>query len=115
MKMFGFHASSRGGKKMFAIALIMALLSASLSAFSVLAAPSQRTAEEQIWGSRLRELDADRAFFDHFKAQHSNFVTPSHPRELQQYLNQYAFALKQAEAIVKGRGTTMVTGQSTNT
>lgn len=99
-------------KKMFVVSTIMAVIVASLSAFSVFAAPAKTSAK--IFGSQLSELNADRAFYNHFKANPKNFVNVSDPLKLQQYLARYAFALAQADAVVKGRGTIVATSKSTN-
>ncbi len=106
-----------GGKKVFAVSVVMALILASLSAFSAFAAPAPTSASEiseQIFGNQLRELNLDRVWFNDFKANHSNFVNPSEPNKLQQYLDQYGIALGKAEAIVKSRGTVVITSKSTN-
>jgi hypothetical protein len=110
-----------GGKKVFAVSVIVAVLLASLSAFSVFAAPATPAAPanaseaaERIFGNQASELSLDRTWFDNFKADHSNFVNVSKPNKLQQYLDQYAIALGNAEAIVKSRGTAVITGKSTN-
>ncbi len=82
---------------MFVVSSIMALMVAALSAFSVFAAPS---AASRSWGSQLSELQADRNFYDHFVANHKNFVNPSKPIKLQVYLARYAADLSQAQAII---------------
>ncbi len=99
-------------KKMFIVSSIMALVVASLSAFSVFAAPASTS--EHIFGQQFRELQSDRNFYDHFIADSKNFVNASSPNQLQQDLARYAFALKSAEAIIAGRGTAVVTSKSTN-
>ncbi len=107
-----------GGKKVFFVSVIMAILLASLSAFSALAAPAAPAGasevSERIFGNQASELSFDQAWFNTFKADHSHFVKPSSPNELQQYLNRYAIALGQAEAIVKSRGTAVITAKSTS-
>ena len=98
---------------MFVVSTLMALVVASLSAFSVFAAPASATSE-RIFGQQSKELQADRNFYDHFIADRKNFVNASSPNQLQQDLARYAFALKSAEAVISGRGTTVVTSKSTN-
>ncbi len=92
-------------KKVFVISSIMAFLVASLSAFSVFAAPSTLS---RAWGSQLTELQADRNFYTHVKADHQNFVKPADPAKLQQDLNRFAIALTKAQAIVNNRANTEV-------
>lgn len=104
-------------KKIVFVSTIMAFIVASLSAFSAFAAPATANApkrSEQIFGNQFRELTADRAWFNSFRTNHSNFVNVSEPLRIQQYLNRYAVALAKAEAIVKSRGTVVVTSKSTN-
>ncbi len=87
-------------KKIVVLSTIMAVLVASLSAFSVFAAPSTMS---RVWGAQLSELNADRAFYDHFVANNKNFtsVSATDKVKLQIYLARYASDLAQAEAIVK--------------
>ncbi len=84
-------------KKMFIVSTLMALVVASLSAFSVFAAPSTSS---RVWGAHFDQLQADRVFYDHFVANHKNFVKPSDPIKLQVYLARYAADLSQAQAII---------------
>ncbi len=113
MKSNGFRTLA-GGKKMFVVSIITALIAASLSAFSVFAAPSTTSASARIFGNQLSELNADRAFLNNFKANHNNFANASDPLKLQRYIARYDFALIQADAVVKGRGTVLITSKSTN-
>ncbi len=85
-------------KKIVILSTITAILTAALSAFSVFAAPSTLG---RTWGPQLGELQADRAFYDHFIANHKNFANTSDPAKLQIYLARYASDLAQAEAIVR--------------
>ena len=104
-------------KKIFVISTIMAFIVASLSAFSVFAATastSQTETRERIGGQQLKDLQVDRAFYDHFRTDRKNFVSPSNPHQLQQDLARYAFALKKAETIIAGRGNALVTSTSNN-
>ncbi len=93
-------------KKMFVVSTIMALIVASLSAFSVFAAPS---AASRAWGQQLNELQADRSFYSHFVANHKNFVHPSDPIKIKVYLTEYAVDLIKAEAIVASPANAAVT------
>ncbi len=101
MNIKGFHASTSGGKKVVAVSLILALVLASISVIAAFAAP---TKSKSAFGSQLRELDFDRAWFNSARLNAANFVNTSDPGRAQQYLSQYAFALNQADAIVAGRG-----------
>ncbi len=84
-------------KKMFIVSTLMAIIVASLSAFSVFAAPS---GSSRSWGQQLGELQADKNFYDHFIANHKNFVHPSDPVKIHVFLAEYAADLSKAEAIV---------------
>jgi len=92
--------------KMFVFSTVLAVVLATASATSVFAASA--TAPNlanhnlaAIWGSQFRELQADRAIYDNFKSHAAEIRNSSKPAETQQYLAQYAFALSQAEAIVR--------------
>jgi hypothetical protein len=76
---------------------LLAVVLATMSATSVFAAPS---GPKTIWGNQYRELQADRAFFSKLKSHTAEINRSSTPAQIQQYLNQYAFALNQAETIV---------------
>ena len=85
---------------------VLAVILATVSATSVFAASA--TAPNlanhnlaAIWGSQFRELQADRAIYNNFKSHAAEIRNSSKPAEAQQYLAQYAFALSQAEAIVR--------------
>ena len=85
---------------------VLAVLLATTSVTSVFAASA--TAPNlanhnvaAIWGSQFRELQADRAIYNNFKSRPGEIKNSSKPAETQQYLAQYAFALGQAEAIVR--------------
>jgi hypothetical protein len=112
MKINGFHASTSGGKKVMAVSLILTLVLASISVISAFAAPTPKSSSAQAFGSQLRELDTDRTWFNSVRSQPSNFISTSDPTKAQQYLAQYAFALGQAEAVVKNGGATTTNNQS---
>jgi hypothetical protein len=91
--------------KIVVFSTVLAVVLATMSATSVFAASA--TAPNltnhnlaAIWGSQFRELQADRAIYNNFKSHREEINSSSTPPEIQQYLNQYAFALGQAEAIV---------------
>ncbi len=84
-------------KKIFVVSTIMAFIVASLSAFSVFAAPNTSS---RSWGPQLNELQADKNFYDHFIANHKNFVHPTDPIKIHVFLAEYAADLSKAEAIV---------------
>ncbi len=84
-------------KKMFIVSTLMAIIVASLSAFSVFAASG---GSSRSWGQQLGELQADKNFYDHFVANHKNFVHPSDPIKIHVFLAEYAADLSKAEAIV---------------
>ncbi len=87
-------------KRIVFVSTIMAILVASLSAFSAFAAPS---AISKDWGQQFDALQADKNFYDHFVANHKNFVHPSDPIKIKVYLAEYAADLAKAEAIVGNR------------
>jgi hypothetical protein len=53
------------------------------------------------WGPQLRELQANRTFYDNIRSHPAELSSSNSSSQNQQYLDQYAFALKQAEAIVR--------------
>jgi hypothetical protein len=85
---------------------VLAVVLATVSATSVFAASATfpRRAIHHlagIQGNQYRQLQADRIFYDRVKSRAAEISNSSTPAEIQQYLNQYAFALSQAEAIVR--------------
>ena len=88
-----------------AFATIIALALASISAASVFAAPTKASNSvnndpERVWGSQFRELQTDRTIYNNIRSHSEQLKTSSKPARIQQYLDQYTFALKQAEAII---------------
>lgn len=87
---------------MTATALVLAL--AIFSTTSVFAAPanvsSTKIDSAQVWGTQFRELQTDRTIFTKLKSRLEAIKNSSKPAQTQQYLDLYAFALKQAEAII---------------
>ena len=83
------------------LAAILTAMSAS-SVFAASATTSTVTIRDlgKVWGGQFRELQADRAVFDKIKSHPAEIKNASKPAEIQQYLDQYAFALSQGEAIV---------------
>ena len=95
----------RARSKMFVLSTVLAAALATTSATSVFAASAAAPNLSNhnvatVWGSQFRELQADRVIYNNFKSHRDQISSSSSPAEIQQYLNQYAFALKQAEAIV---------------
>jgi len=107
MKTNGFHASTIGGKRIFAVSIIVALILASVSAMGVFAAPTK------ISGGQLRELGAAMRWYNNFRSQPGRFNSASDQAKLQQYLDQYAFALRQAQALLVNGGSNS-NGQGNN-
>lgn len=114
MSINGLRASKAGGKKLRAASIIVALILASFSAIGVLAAPSR----VEIGGSQLRELQADMRWYNNFRLQPDLIKNSADRSKLQQYLDQYALALRQAQAVVAHGGinttSTTSTGQGTS-
>ncbi len=92
-------------KKIVVVSTVMAFIVASLSAFSVFAAPSTIS---RVWGKQFDQLQADRTFYDHFVANHKNFanVTGTDQVKLQIYLARYASDLSKAQAIIDNSANT---------
>lgn len=110
----GFHASTTGGKKLFAVVLIMALLLAAIPAVSVFAAPGQPptpggNGSNAVSASQFRELQQAQTWYSNFRSQPGQF---SNNAKISQYLDQYAFALRMANAVLVGGANT--NGQSNN-
>jgi hypothetical protein len=82
---------------------VLAVALATISATSVFAATATTPMNRDLatlWGSQFRDLQADRTIYNNIKSHPAEIKNASKPAEVQQYLDQYAFALKQAEAIV---------------
>lgn len=91
--------------KMFVFSTVLAVVLATTSATSVFAASATAPSLVNhslaaLWGNQYRELQADRIIYNNFKSHHEELNSSATPAEIQQYLNQYAFALNSAEAIV---------------
>ena len=91
--------------KITVFSIVLAVVLATTSTTSVFAASA--TAPNltnhnlaAVWGSQYRELQADRAVYNNFKSHRGEINSSSTSAEIQQYLDQYAFALSHAEAIV---------------
>ncbi len=104
MKTNGFHTSTRG-KRVMAASLVIALVLAAISIVNAFAAPSPNSVVKinstvtRALQSHLHELAADQAWYNNAKDGATNLAAPTNAVEVQQYLNQYAFALAQAEAV----------------
>ena len=97
---------TRSGKSVFAVSIIVALILASLSAMSVFAAPpnpSNPTGNSlsNTWGNQWRDLQFAQAWYNNYRSQPGQ-NSNSHDSKIQQWLERYAFALRQASAIVRG-------------
>ena len=91
--------------KMFVFSTVLAAALATTSATSVFAASATTPNLVNhnfavIWGGQFRELQADRTIYNNFKSHRETINGSSTLSQDQQYLNQFAFALSQAEAIV---------------
>ena len=84
-------------KKTVVVSIIMAFVAASLSAFSVFAAPNTSARD---WNKQIGELQTDQNFYNHFIANPKNFVKPSDPIKIKVFLAEFAADLNKAEAIV---------------
>ncbi len=110
MKTNGLHASTSGSKKVIAVSIILAIVLAIISAIGVFAAPTQigvfaAPTQKSTFGEQISQLNFARAWFNSARLNAANFVHTSDPAKAQQYLSQYAFALRQADAVVSGHGT----------
>lgn len=91
--------------KIVVFSTVLAVILATASATSVFAAsataPNFSTHNlAVVWGNQYRELQTDRTFYNEFKSHREEINSSSSAAEIQQYLNQFAFALGQAQAIV---------------
>ena len=98
-----FRTSLISKSVMAATALALAL--AVFSTTSVFAAPANVSSRAnidsaQVWGVQFRELQTDRTIFNKLKSRPEEIKNSLKPAQTQQYLGLYAFALKQAEAII---------------
>ncbi len=98
MKENRLDTSTSGGKKVAVVSIILALVLAIISAIGVFAAPTQKGTS----GDQISELNFARAWYNSARLNAANFIHTSDPVKAQQYLSQYAFALRQADAIVNG-------------
>src|SRR5512138_1464626 len=112
----GFNARTTGVKKIFAISMIMALLVASFAATSVFAAPVRQDSGGGEDGSggvtpnQVRELQQSQSWFNNFRTQPGR----GNSARVSQYLDQYAFALGQANAILVGGVSSNAQSQDNN-
>ena len=92
------------------LSTVLAVVLATASATSVFAAsttttqkpaPAFSAAMEKAWGPQIRDLQIDRTFYDTLRSHPAELSSSNSSSQNQQYLDQYAFALKQAEAIVR--------------
>ena len=91
--------------KIAVLSTVLAVVLATTSATSVFAASATAPTLANhnlavIWGSQFRELQADRSIYNKIKLHREGINSSSSAAQIQQYLDHYAFALKQAEAIV---------------
>lgn len=91
--------------RLFVVALILAVLASFLPAASALAAPVSRheiTEEnnlEEEWSSKLDHLRAENLFYGRVRFYPADFDDRNDLAQVHYYLEKYAFALKQANAI----------------
>ena len=92
------------------LSTVIAVALATVSATSVFAASTTTTqkpapafseATEKAWSPQIRELQTDGTFYDTLRSHPAELRNSNTPAQNQQYLNQYAIALKQAAAIVR--------------
>jgi hypothetical protein len=94
--------------KMFAAALIFALLFASLPAHAALAAPASdgkniNTAEMQReWDNKLEKVDNNSIFYQRVRVYPANYEDPNELTTAHDLLNNYGAALRSAQRIVIG-------------
>ena len=87
-------------------ATALALVLVVFSTTSVFAAPANASSRmnndsAQVWGVQFREMQTDRTILNKLKLRPGEIKNSSKPAQIQQYIDQYAFALKQAEAIIQ--------------
>jgi hypothetical protein len=89
--------------KMFFVALIIALLFASLPLANVLAAPDSVTETDDLpreWKNKLRTLRTQGFYYDTVRLLPADFKKAEDLTLAHMYLEKYGFALKQANTIV---------------
>jgi hypothetical protein len=105
--------------KIVVISTVLAAVLASLSATSVFAASTTAPSFpnhslKSIWGNQIRELQGDRTFYDNVRMHREEISSSASPAEFQQYLNQYAYALGQAESIVLHDSSSLAASEKNN-
>jgi hypothetical protein len=105
--------------KFVVISTVLAAVLASVSATSVFAASVTAPgftnhALTKIWGNQIRELQGDRTFYDNVRMHREDISSSASPAEFQQYLNQYAYALGQAESIVLHDSSSLAVSEKNN-
>jgi hypothetical protein len=106
--------------KIVVISTVLAAVLATASATNVFAAsataPGLTNRElATIWGNQSRELQTDRTFYDNVRLHREATGSSATPTEFQQYLNQYGYALGQAEAIVLHDSPSLAMSEKNNT
>jgi hypothetical protein len=106
---------------MFSIMLAVVALAA-MPATSVFAASAPVVINHhdvaQLWSSQYRELQADRTFFDKIKSDRGEIAKSLTSAHVQQYLNRYGFALRQAGKMIRNTSASAfvkASDQNTNT
>jgi hypothetical protein len=105
--------------KIIVLSTVLAVVLATTSATSVFAASATAPTINnhvltKIWGNQIRDLQIDRSFYDNIKSHREEAGSSSTPAEFQQYLNQYGYALSQAEAIVLHDSSSLAASEKTD-
>ena len=116
-------AENRGSRypKMVLISLVITLLFASLPAASVFAASASDQGPtiikkdlELAWKNKLRQLSAQRLYYDNVRFNAADFDSPSDLARVHGYLEKYGVALRQANTIVFNHTGFDIAGRVTN-
>jgi hypothetical protein len=106
--------------RLFVVAVILAVLVSFLPAASVLAAPGrgheipEDNTLEQEWSGKLDNLRAENLFYSRVRFYPADFDDRADLAQVHYYLEKYAFALKQANAIVLNHAGFDLKGQIIN-
>jgi hypothetical protein len=106
--------------RLFVVAVILAVLASFLPAASVLAAPAggheipEDNTLEQEWSNKLDHLRAENLFYSRTRFYPADFDDRADLAQVHYYLEKYAFALKQANAIVLNHAGFDLKGQIIN-
>ena len=116
-------SDQRGGlfySRLFVVSLILALLFASLSAASALAAPSRDKGITQYgdlelgWENKLNNLKWAGYYYDHVQFHPADFERPADLARVHELLEKYGIALRAANTVLQNHAGFDIEGNLTN-